>query len=210
MFHTVEVRWFGNGDLPGTVRSWFNQCPGEASGLDQRTDTYLLTHVDNIGIKIREGRLEIKFRTRRLGEQPFHPNLAGMIEHWTKVSFDDEMGFRSAGALGNFDTQWLDVKKARQVRHYTQRQSGDIVPFNTNTESYSPTQLDIDVGCSLEITEIQVSKGKWWSLGVEAFGPDKGREEILIAATNFLGRTYYAPPLAFQDSFSYPSWLADL
>lgn len=210
VFHTAEVRWFGKEDLPATVLSWFHQCPGKALRLEQRIDSYLLTQVDNVGIKIRGDRLEIKFRTRSVGQRQFHRNLAGVIEHWTKVGFDNDMGSISARTLENPVTQWLDVRKARLVRHYILSQSGDIAPLNTNAKSYSPMQLEVQDGCSVEITEIQVPQGKWWSLGFEAFGSDQRREELLIGAINILGRTFSSPPLAFQDSFGYPSWLADL
>jgi len=210
LFHTAEVRWFKRGNLPATVLSWFNHCPGGASRLEQRTDTYLLTHVDNLGIKIREGRLEIKFRTHGVGNRPFLPKLTGMIEHWAKVGFAEETVSLKARTMELPGTTWLDVKKTRLVRHYTKADSGDIVPLASDAVSYSPAQLEAEGGCSLEITEIEVPQGKWWSLGLEAFGSDRNREELLVAITKFLGSLNDSPPLEFQASYGYPYWLANL
>jgi len=210
VFHTVEVRWFRRGDLPRTVLSWFNHCPGKASRLEERTDAYLLTHVDNLGIKIREGRLEIKFRTHWVGKREFLPKLTGMVEHWAKVGFGEEMVSLRAKSMEQPGTSWLDVRKARLVRHYTQADSGDIVPIATDAVSNSPSQLEADGGCSLEITEIEVPQGKWWSLGLEAFGSEERREELLTVVTKHLGSLYDSPLLEFQTSYGYPYWLANL
>lgn len=210
MFHTAEVRWFRRGKLPATVQSWFSNCPGKTPSWEQRTDTYLMTHVDYVGMKIREGRLEVKFRTRRVRKREFLPKLTGTVENWTKVGFGDESNSLAATNAQPPGTRWLEVKKARLIRHYTQTDSGKIISLDAGAMSFSPTQLEVDDGCSLEITEIEILGGSWWSVGFEAFGVQESREVLLEAAVEYLGKMYDSPALQLQDSHGYPSWLTTL
>ena len=70
MFATAEVRWFYEGAVSPEVLEWFEQ--GELTPEEQpyRVDYYLrLSDRDSLGIKLREGRIEVKQRHRQHGEQ---------------------------------------------------------------------------------------------------------------------------------------------
>ncbi|NIV28827.1 MAG: hypothetical protein GWN58_04720, partial [Anaerolineae bacterium] len=63
MYPTLEARWFMRGSIPHEVREWFAR--GEPAPIHEppRMDHYLRLQRSNaLGIKLREGRLEIKQR----------------------------------------------------------------------------------------------------------------------------------------------------
>ena len=103
---TLEIRWFFSGSLEQSgsgVEVWFTSRP-RYGGSDRaapiawdpappawRQDRYLLVPgSDDMGIKWREGRLEIKGRTSTSGPRVFAPGIAGECEHWLKWSYAGE------------------------------------------------------------------------------------------------------------------------
>ena len=88
MFPSVEARWFYDGTIPPRVLRWFREYQGSLEGPAHRVDYYLrLADGDSLGIKVREGRLEIKQRHRTYGMVEFHERATGLVEHWRKWSF---------------------------------------------------------------------------------------------------------------------------
>jgi hypothetical protein len=59
-----EVRWFLTGPVSSQARTWFDGLPGEnVKQSYPRQDIYLvIPNRDDLGLKVREGRLEIKTR----------------------------------------------------------------------------------------------------------------------------------------------------
>jgi hypothetical protein len=82
-FHTLEIRWFFSGSIPHDFNHWFTSL-GESRSVDARVDHYLAGTGPLLGIKVREGSLEIKQRQQHHGRQDFAPALSGMVESWTK------------------------------------------------------------------------------------------------------------------------------
>lgn len=63
MYPTAEVRWFHRGKVPLDVMAWFLRLHGEPEEPGHRVDYYLrLSDADALGIKLRDGRIEIKTR----------------------------------------------------------------------------------------------------------------------------------------------------
>jgi len=62
----LEIRWFFEGPLPSTVESWFHSQALEQFLIPAQklTDVYLRSRDYNLGLKLREGRFEIKWRRR--------------------------------------------------------------------------------------------------------------------------------------------------
>src|SRR5690606_38495082 len=87
--------------------------PDEA---EQRTDWYSMPCNPRCGVKLREGKLEIKLQTASLGERQHGP-LAGRVEAWRKWSLNlpPEKG-PSPAELSAVD--WLDVQKRRRLERY--------------------------------------------------------------------------------------------
>lgn len=93
-----EVRWFleGNIDRHQSLKHWFERevaAPRRDGGSllwwQQRVDVYLmLTGSADMGIKWREGKLQIKGRVSACGTEVFGGRHQGAVERWMKWSYD--------------------------------------------------------------------------------------------------------------------------
>lgn len=198
MYPTMEVRWFWQGELPWPVRQWFESLPGAASSPDAREDWYLwLPATTDLGIKQRQGKLEIKKRWGDRGIQAFTPTINGRVEHWLKWDF--ELNHPGRSEMLQADAHWIAVNKIRSQKHYALQGEDQIQAIGSGSE--------VAQGCSLEITNLSIDQQHWSSVGLEAFGT-----ELLIEHTlNQVVRTLFdrAEELSFeaQQSFGYPAWL---
>ncbi|MGL4619835.1 MAG: hypothetical protein ACRCZS_12370, partial [Chroococcidiopsis sp.] len=69
MLNSLELRWFISGELPLEVSSWFEQdkLGGQLQAPETREDVYLyVPECEYMGLKLRQGRLEIKWRQAEL------------------------------------------------------------------------------------------------------------------------------------------------
>jgi hypothetical protein len=205
------VRWFGEGSIPGIVRTWFDQCQGEIIGHQIRTDTYL-GHLasDVLGIKIREGRLEIKHRTHHFGPIQLHRRVHGLAEQWRKWGLILEPDqFNSSFTKFSYP-HWIRVKKDRQLRRYQLTLNGLLsqsAPVSGAADEVATNQVR---GCDVELTSIQVENQKWWSLAFEAFGQVDSAYEDLLFVIGRLTESNEPPRFTAANSFGYPYWLAHL
>ncbi|MFN2285080.1 MAG: hypothetical protein ACK2UQ_11710, partial [Anaerolineae bacterium] len=70
MFPTVETRWFYPGIIPSDVLAWYHYGERAPEAQPTRIDYYLrLSDHGDLGIKLREGRIEIKQRAKQYGAQ---------------------------------------------------------------------------------------------------------------------------------------------
>ena len=194
-FYTHEVRWFAPGKIPLPVQTWFKDF-GKRVVQPPRTDDYLLGVSATLGIKTREGSLEVKQRTAERGDYTFHPRLTGRVESWVKWSFP----LATSGLPMNLDVaHWVAVHKARQLLLYTFSEDGEI---KLNPPGEYPTPF-----AGLELTEVQLAeKETWWTIGLELNGPpETGHTNLLRLAEHVLN----SPPdeLMHAQSLSYPAWL---
>lgn len=197
---TCEMRWLLEGSLPDEALRWFEQ--GRPSAAQAwREDRYLLPGVADMGIKQREGRLEIKGRTAKLGPHAITPGIEGAAERWCKWSYDAASiadGLR--GCLEGRET--IVVGKGRVQRHFL-LESGGL--------AQETAQRDLARrGFSIELTRIRLpGAGDHWSLGVEAAPDDATLLANLLAALRELLEGFPLP-LPRACSRSYPRWLLDL
>ena len=70
MLPTTEIRWFFAGDVPAAVGAWFGRAVPAAEPPAARRDYYLqqAERRDDLGVKLREGRVEVKHLTGACGE----------------------------------------------------------------------------------------------------------------------------------------------
>jgi hypothetical protein len=199
MLPTVEVRWFHKGPVPEEVAQWFRRGERERETQGSRVDHYHC-HTDggSLGIKVREGMLEIKQRHIVYGVMRFHERVTGVVEHWRKWSFVLESVDGIAAGFRAQASSWLGVNKDRRLRKYQLVGESDVITI--------PAFENPDRGCSVELTQIRVKGEVWWSLAFEAFGEEATlRDTLLIVAQHVLARE---PPLLCEgDSFGYPDWL---
>jgi hypothetical protein len=192
---TCEMRWLLDGPLPGGVERWF-QSGAEPGAAARREDRYLLLPgVADMGIKEREGRLEVKGRLAVLGTHAIAAEIEGRAERWCKWTYGTAVaeGFRHHGAI--------IVGKGRVQKHFLLEPGG---------LAQATTQRDLSRrGFSLELTRIWVPSGDHWSLGVEATPDDP---TLLADLLRTLGDLLQGFPISLPRarSRSYPAWLARL
>jgi len=192
---SVETRWFLQGTPPPEVLRWFKDEMAVAQ--PSRVDTYLHTaKTPCLGIKLREGRIEIKQRVRQLGPHTFHPHVTGMVERWNKWGFP----VNAAGTAAETQSDpWIPVVKERILRRYQIITGGEIRAV--------PGWLFPLQRSSIEITNIVLNDAPWWSLGLEVVGTDVDLFKALKATAAIAFKSSGFPPLSATQSYSYPKWL---
>jgi len=198
MLTTAELRWFYPGKLPEVVLQWFEQDQIRLASAEEREDIYLyVPDSDFVGIKLRQGRLEIKWRKAELGDLHFG-KATGKAEKWTKWLCEDLSNecFQPNEVTGKF---WVSVKKKRTQRTYKSF-ADQLVSVKAGDEN--------EEGCNVELTELEVSGNLWWSLAFEAYSKsDRTLENLKKTASRIL-QNYHHQQLEAKDSYAYPHWLS--
>lgn len=184
MLTTIEMRWFYPGTIPTEVKGWFQQdCPGEQLGsVEAREDVYLyLPECDYLGIKLRQGKLEIKWRKAKLGILHIGEGWKGQAEKWAKWACEDPMQETFVPADVVNKGPWVNVKKVRSQRSYQ--------------------------SCHVEITQLNLKGDVWWSLGLEALTEHVTPIDNFQVVASQVLKAYPNLQLQASDSYAYPSWL---
>lgn len=205
MLRSAEIRWFILGALPDEVLSWFKSAQILDSEGVQVHEYLLFPDCQSVGVKLREGRFEIK--AILAASQPLSLDLGirGRTDEWIKWSFASE-GLQAIDPALHQAGRWLKVYKERFLRRFS-ADRGSLVEV-TAKRGCLP-----GVGCNIELTriEVEVNPRFWFSLGFEAFGPSAVSAKILLDATHLFFQEHGRVPgisLGERDSLSYPSWLA--
>ncbi len=194
MFPTAEIRWFIEGPAPASARRWFASVAGETD-LEARTDRYVRpTAPDGLGVKWREGKLEVKRLTEVVGEERFHAHVAGRIERWRKWSFP----LTDEAELAHPAGDWIDVEKRRRVRYFAAGPEGVRRLEHEEQSAHA---------CGLELGEVRVGGAVWWSVCLEAFGGDEAAlpDRLRQVAAHLVAEE--PPTLSSDAALSYPAWL---
>jgi hypothetical protein len=216
---TLEIRWFFSGSLEQSgsgMEVWFRTRPryggsGQATPIAWdptppawRQDRYLLVPgSDDMGIKWREGRLEIKGLTCTLGPQVFAPGIAGECQHWLKWSYaGDAIDRRFHDLFENGTARGVvAVEKRRLQRRLNLGPAGIVDEVRPDDGR--------ERGINIELAEIRVPGPPahlHWSLAFEAFPSDQVSESFAQIVAGFLAGCP-ALPLSADESMSYPRWL---
>jgi hypothetical protein len=200
MLITAEIRWFLRGTLPEEVSRWFETVCGTTTLYPTRVDLYLaLPETDAVGVKLREGLLEVKRKDGDLGLLNLHPNVAGHGNTWTKWSFPASMEEGHLGDLAPNAPGWLAVAKTRRLSTLTISPDGVVDLANEGPA--------LGRACWIELTEVRMDHDEWWSLGFEAVGPKECLQEDLERAAQHLFGLSDPPTLTADTSFAYPHLL---
>ena len=202
MWPTMEVRWFGRGGLPHEVQAWFESGQERPEEQASRVDHYLrVPHTNSLGIKLREGKVEVKQLHQRHGVVRLHERVTGMMEHWRKWSFLIAQPGALADALSPASS-WVSVRKERELRKYQVTDSAAVKAIPTD---HYPAR-----GCYVELARLGVAGEVWWSLALEAFGNEGALRDTVSLVAKYVFGTGEPPPLEARASYGYPEWLQRL
>lgn len=195
---SMELRWFLAGTIPEPIQQWFSQSATAPKSEGRRDDVYLwLPDADDVGIKHRQGRIEVKRRLAQRGVHTLGDGIAGRIEQWVKWSFVLEKA--QPVDLTKPVGSWVTVEKHRQLKKYEVHQNDEV-------RLVAPDG-PVEQGCNLELTALVLNGAPWWSIGFEAFGEMEAVETNLIVTINYVLSENNFPPLRAEDSYSFPHWL---
>jgi hypothetical protein len=206
MHPTLEVRWFLQGPLPAEHYHWFMEESPLPIDSETREDWYLdVAKSRDLGIKLRQGNLEIKQRIGSRGVCKLAKQVRGRVETWVKWPFSIDAE-SSAAILSDSAQLWIPVHKSRWSRHYAITSTGTIEAVAASSEA--------EQGCSLELSDLQVAGQNWHSLCFETFGREiSGATDLaqnLEHVVRHVVRQAGLPPLKARCSWGYPRWLQQI
>lgn len=143
---TAELRWWS--EKPEEFLSWFHQLRPGGHGTEEviRTDCYFRLDTPGVGIKLREGLLEVKVR-RALEKLPI-----GVLEVYAKESHKSNLDNGDMPGKG-----LLAVTKKRWLKTYHARESIWTAKVDKTNQ-----------GCEFEYSEVEISSRKYYSVCLEA------------------------------------------
>jgi hypothetical protein len=213
-FHTIEVRWFYRGILPDEIVSWFNTLGKPLGKPDARSDFYLQSIAADLGVKLRQGNLEVKYRQQQLEAIEWAANLAegssdrdrqlyqlfasSKVEYWTKWICND----RAVPSSGTGTQGWIQVDKVRSQRLYR-------VEFDESIES-----IEIDTprsdAAAIELTQLHLLEQDWWTIACEYLGNNISIDRQFIPLVKSLLIAYPASTTTPLVCCGYPQWLSTI
>ncbi|HEY6535545.1 MAG TPA: hypothetical protein VIY08_07075 [Candidatus Nitrosocosmicus sp.] len=198
MLKSIELRWFFKGVIPKNVTKFCNlsfKCK-----IEYRTDYYLeLKNCNNLGIKLRDKRLEIKWRQNRYDIiKLFNQNISGNIESWVRWEWVDGTSYNDIIKFMDIhtDSPLIKVDKKRSQKKFIVKDS--------ILEEIHCDQRDFD--CALEVTELKINDQIWWSVGFDIFkGEDKTLFEVMIKDHSIQDLLL---KFEVENSYGYPEWIS--
>ena len=214
-----EVRWFfeGPANQHESLKRWFETVapipkgPGVGSPvwkvrLNDDPDGYLLVpDSDDMGIKWREGELQIKGRVSSIGTQVYCERHQGKIERWVKWSYSDmPAGYKRLFVIGK-ETGLItaSVRKTRALRKVR-------LDTMTGKAQEVDAQTFVDRGLGFELTDLEVAGKAYCSLAFEAFPNDSAMDAAFTQALEAFLDGLKDVDLTAACSQSYPAWLGGI
>ncbi|ELR73664.1 hypothetical protein C900_02068 [Fulvivirga imtechensis AK7] len=159
MLSTTEIRWFFEEALPEEMQEWFEHFSPE--DLPPRTDYYLnMEESAGVGIKLREGNIQIKPIKAERGARQFLENVEGNVSQYEKWSFPVTSNEEWPEMIRKPDV-WIPAIKIRKLLRFT---LGGGYPNKIGMEEL------VDEGCEVELSKVEVVDRTFWSLAFEAHG----------------------------------------
>lgn len=222
---SYEIRWFLEGSLAQQdgLKHWFETAEpwprgavcmaGHPAGNDGPAGNVCAGMVDvhlvipgasDMGVKWREGLLQVKGRMNAVRTQRFCGRFHGRVERWVKWSYDDLSAFyRTVFAAPPRGIVTVPVRTERKVRKVR------LDPRTGRGEEVAPATR-VEHGMTVELTDIEVNGTTFCSLGFEAFPADSSLPEAFIRAVDDCLTSLRVVNLAAANSQSFPAWLATL
>jgi len=197
-----EIRWFYNHTFD-EILDWWNRDDLPSVDEGNRSDYYVfIPNVDFLGIKNREGRLEVKWRIPNSQKKFETSKLEGLIEEWVKWSWSDSKP-QVNDELFDFLSKYpqgpmIKILKRRRSRKFKLISKDKFEPVDWVSLT--------DSGLSMELTEITIGGSKWWSVGFETLG---NKINLELFQTKIKEMSNKIPvKLKLENSFGYPKWIS--
>ncbi len=221
MLASQEVRWFFSGGIERypAMRRWveeFTPIPQETpvlrpewkGRLNDRPDVYLLVpDGSDMGIKWREGQLQIKGLLSPLGTQLFSGGHQGNVERWIKWSYEGPSVERAFGHWFNSASgagpRLVEVYKTRCLRKVR------MDPQSSGLKEVAAS-VYVDRGGNLEVTDLRVGSDSYCSIAFEAFPDDSAMHRDFTTFVKAFLEGLEGMVLSASTSKGYPAWLATL
>ncbi len=204
-----EVRWFYQGKLPEGVSKWFiaEEKFGKSMKEEKRTDLYLVTKKAKfLSPKLREGKLEIKYRSSDLDFVACEGKISGIAENWSKEKWSYSKGadkeVRAAFLEKDLKGRRAEVFKSRRQRKFKISPDGSVEPV--------PMAERLPVAALIEVTELKVNGASWWTVAYEIFSDSDISMDKSQRIACYLFQNYPGPKLRKENSYAYPKWLSML
>lgn len=214
-----EVRWYFPGELARfpELRQWIETTkpfpeegtvrpPAFEGRQDDKPDIYLFVpDADDMGLKWREGRFQIKGRTSRRGVQRFAHHFYGAVETWAKWSYEgDDVKHAFAGWFdGSPGRPWqpVSVRKTRLLRKTRLDARGRHVEVAATAFP--------DRGLNVELTDLEIGGQRYCSLGCEAYPDDTSLADSFVDVVSawLEDLEITRAVLAEHQSMGYPEFL---
>jgi hypothetical protein len=214
-----EVRWFfeGKADQHEALKQWFETTapiqkragvgrPIWQGRIDDQPDVYLLVPgSDDMGIKYREGTLQIKGRVSSPGAQVFCGRHKGKVERWIKWSYANPPASYQQLFLAGKETGLTTacVRKTRALR---------MVHLDTLTGKAQEVDVKtfVDHGLEFELTDLEVAGKAYCTLAFEAFPNDAAMDQAFTGIIEAFLDALTPLLLTTDHSQSYPAFLCGL
>lgn len=195
-FLSSEFRWFLEKPFPG-IEKWFENRGITGKNIPSRTDYYLIPGLENnLGIKLREGKIEIKIRIGEPVKRQILTSISGFEETYQKWSFPLDEPPPAFKELISDLKNWLPVSKHRLALVMDDSGNPDL-----SKRFHAPGTV-LRAGCQFEYTRIEVPGKDYFTLGLECFGEPFAQPDLKILK-DFFGDA----KLFFQDSMGYVDFL---
>ncbi|MDT0691885.1 hypothetical protein RM549_18985 [Salegentibacter sp. F188] len=194
-FKSSEIRWFSREKqvLWDIFESLEMLGPGDPE--EERTDYYLNSDTPNSGIKIRDGKHELKVKISQDEKLGY-----GILQHWSKWSYSEEENILNS-VNSDLLIDWLKMTKNRAKKSYK---------ITAEKKVEFTSEENIEEGFDVEFTRFEIPSLEitGFTLGLEAFSGKNNSEENLYLALRALQlKTSHLKNL---KSCSYPEFLNDL
>lgn len=198
MYSSREIRWFFREEQV-SIGKWFAGRNQSFSSVKPRSDFYLpLPGRDDLNIKLREGRIELKQRVSAPVRHKLTRSATGFMEHWVKWSFKlSEDDAQSGSIIHDGKSPWKEVHKERMGFKMVMGRDGEIL-FRDILEM-------VPAACQVEYARLLVGGNRWYSFGLEWFG-----EPIVNVVQRILEEILGDSTLDVGESLSYAAFLDTL
>jgi hypothetical protein len=191
MWPSLEIKWFF-ADKPCDVTQVFESLPCP----EERTDWYAFPCHEHCGVKMREGKLEVKLLLEDCGDYGCG-FIQGRLQRWGKWSVPWDADDAPPEPLLK-TTGWVAVNKVRYQQAFMVTDDGICKADDDRPGSR----------CQLEWTALTVKDQHWWSIGVEAWEADKNlASRALRVIEEHLLKVSFAVLPEYPNSFGYAKWL---